>query len=227
MVRLSLEGVEVAAKITGLAAKEIAVFIAAALKNKESNLKLKGKARLTSMLKSGKPLEIFSLKESDLAKFAQGAKQYGIVYCLLRKKESSPDGLCDVMVKADDCPKISRLIERFKFATVDTAKIESEIEASKSERARIEKLLDDFLGPEEKSRPLSQSGKPQKMNQSEHTSESRSKSERDTSAKPSVKKEIRDIKTAQAAKKATQNIHNQPARVGRKKKKSKIVKENR
>jgi hypothetical protein len=135
IVRISLEGVEVAARITGSAAKEIALLLIAALKNNENNLKLKGKARLTSMLKSGKPLEIFSLKERDLANFAQGAKQYGMVYCVLRSIKNSPDGLCDIMVKADDAPKISRLVERFKFATVDKAKIESEIAAEKTEIA--------------------------------------------------------------------------------------------
>jgi len=129
LVRLSLEGAEVAVKLTGAAAKEIAMFLLAALKSPEKNgkIKLKGKERLTSMLKSGKPLEIFSVKERDLARFARGAKQYGIVYCVLRNSKNSPDGLCDVMVKADDAPKISRLIERFKFATVDKAKIESEL----------------------------------------------------------------------------------------------------
>ncbi|MGI5848510.1 MAG: DUF3801 domain-containing protein [Christensenellales bacterium] len=161
IVRLSLEGVEVAARITGAAAKEIATFIVAALKSKNSTLKLKGKARMTSMLKSGKALEIFSVKDSDLQKFAQGAKQYGIVYCVLRNRKNTPDGLCDIMVKADDAPKISRVIERFQFATVDKAKIESEIVQTRAEKAQGvqpaapdrddpgDKLLDDFLGTDE------------------------------------------------------------------------------
>lgn len=160
IVRLSLEGVEVAAKITGTAAKEIATFLVAALKNKNSKLKLKGKARMNSMLKSGKALEIFSVKDNDLQKFAEGAKQYGIVYCVLRNRKNTPDGLCDILVKADDAPKISRVIERFKFATVDKAKIESEIIKTKTEKAKgaepeapdkndTEKLLDDLLPSDE------------------------------------------------------------------------------
>ena len=162
IVRMSLEGVEVAVKITGMAAKEVATFLVAALKSKNSTLKTKGKARMTAMLKSGKALEIFSVKDSDLQKFMQGAKQYGIVYCVLRNKKHDKDGLCDIMVKADDAPKISRVIERFKFATVDKAKIESEIVQSKAEKAQTagveqdapdkndtEKLLDDLLGTSE------------------------------------------------------------------------------
>jgi hypothetical protein len=136
IVRMSLEGVEVACKITGSAAKEIAILIIAALKNDNKDThKLKGKARLASMLKSGKPLEIFSVKETDLKKFVQGAKKYGIVYCVLKNAKGCPDGLCDIMVKADDAPKISRLVERLKFATVDKAKIENEIVADKAAKA--------------------------------------------------------------------------------------------
>ena len=160
IVRLSLEGIEVAARITGTAAKEIATFIVAALKSDNKKLKLKGKARMTSMLKSGKALEIFSVKERDLQQFMQGAKQYGIVYCVLRNRQNTPDGLCDIMVKADDAPKISRLVERFQFATVDKAKIESEIIQAKAEQAQAlqpeapdrndtEKLVNDLLGTDE------------------------------------------------------------------------------
>lgn len=229
IVRMSLEGVEVAAKITGTAAKEIATFLVAALKSKNSKLKLKGKARMASMLKSGKALEIFSVKDSDLQKFAQGAKQYGIVYCVLRNRKNTPDGLCDIMVKADDAPKISRVIERFKFATVDKAKIESEIVKTKTEKSQgaepdapdkndTEKLLNDLLPPDEgKPAPESEkavqkevqtqknpeAAKTAKTRPSEPTSESRSKSAGVTSSKkPSVKEDIREIKAAQAKKEA-------------------------
>jgi len=163
VVRMTLQGVEIAAKITGSAAKETALLLIAALKKNgnKDKLKLKGKARLTSMLKSGKALEIISIKERDLPKFSEGAKEYGIVYCVLRNTKTGPDGLCDVMVKADDAPKISRLVERFNFATVDKAKIESEIVADMNARSDkgksdempdapdkndTEKLVDDLLG---------------------------------------------------------------------------------
>ena len=63
MVRLSLEGVEVAAKLTGSAAKSVAVMLAAALRQEG---KTKGKARLNSMIRSGKELKEFSLQEKDM-----------------------------------------------------------------------------------------------------------------------------------------------------------------
>ena len=160
IVRMTLEGVEYAVRITGTAAKEIALFLLAALKSPDkgagSNIKLKGKERLNSMLKSGKPLEIFSVKERDLRTFVKEAKQYGIVYCVLRNKNQTPDGLCDIMVKADDAPKISRVIERFKFATIDKAKIESEIIAARTDKAAdtpteeksAEAIVSDIIGDE-------------------------------------------------------------------------------
>jgi hypothetical protein len=70
------------------------------------------------------------------------------------------------MVKADDAPKINRLVERFKFAAVDKAKIESEIvrdmaaktaegpsepaapEGAEPSGPDIDRLLDELLGAE-------------------------------------------------------------------------------
>ena len=56
IVRMSLEGFEVAAKITGAGAKNIAVLLYSILKEEK---KTKGKARLTNMLRSGKELKVF------------------------------------------------------------------------------------------------------------------------------------------------------------------------
>ena len=51
IVRMSLEGFEVAAKITGAGAKNIAILLYTILKEEK---KTKGKSRLTNMLRSGK-----------------------------------------------------------------------------------------------------------------------------------------------------------------------------
>ena len=76
IVRMSLEGFEVAVKITGAGAKNIAVLLYSILKEEQ---KTKGKARLTNLLRSGKPLKIYTLKNDDLRKFAQEAKKYGVL----------------------------------------------------------------------------------------------------------------------------------------------------
>ena len=99
VVRLSLEGMEVAAKITGSAAKEVAALLYAALKNRDKN-KIKGRQRLTSMLRSGKELTIFTVKNKDMARFVADAKRYGVVYCVLREAKDNPHGVSEIMVRA-------------------------------------------------------------------------------------------------------------------------------
>ena len=87
IVRMSLEGFEVAAKITGAGAKNIAILLYSILKEEK---KTKGKARLTSMLRSGKELKVFTVKNGDLKKFTQEAKKYGVL-CLLYTSPSPRD----------------------------------------------------------------------------------------------------------------------------------------
>ena len=115
IVKMSLNGVEVAAKITGTGAKELAMMIYAILKDQK---KTKGKTRLTNMLRSEKPLKVFAVKDSELQLFCKEAKKYGVLYCVLKDKDAG-DGLTDIMVRAEDASKINRIFERFKLATVD------------------------------------------------------------------------------------------------------------
>ena len=124
IVRMTLNGVEVAAKITGTGAKELAVLLYAVLKDQK---KTKGKTRLTNMLKSGKELRVFAVKDKDLERFCREAKKYGVLYCVLKDKNSK-DGLTDVMVRAEDASKINRIFERFKLSTVDIGQIQQELE---------------------------------------------------------------------------------------------------
>ena len=124
IVRMSLGGVEVAAKITGAAAKELATMIYAILKDQK---KTKGKARLSSMLRSDKPLKVFAVKDSELEKFCKEAKRYGVLYCVLKDRDAT-DGLTDIMVKAEDASKINRIFERFNLATLNVGEVKADIE---------------------------------------------------------------------------------------------------
>ena len=214
IVRMSLEGTEVALKLTGSAAKNIAAGIYAVMKNRDKN-KLKGKQRLTSMLKSGKELKVFTVSEEHLKQFAKEAKRYGVVYCALRGKDKSSDGLVDVMVRAEDASKINRIVERFKLATVDAASIKHDIEKSKAEKSAThaepekgvqeksaeDKLIDEMLGTspnkEEKAITNPTAAKTEKSPPSEHISKKRSKAAEGVTKraeKPSVREELREIK---------------------------------
>lgn len=151
IVNMSLKGIEVMAKISGEGAKNLATYLYAVLRDQK---KTRGKTRLESLLRSGKELDVFAVRNEDLKKFTEEAKRYGVLYCALRDKKSL-DGMCDIMVKVEDASKINRIVERFKLATVDTASIKSEIQKSrttkKKEKALNEKAPSEKVTPAEKS----------------------------------------------------------------------------
>lgn len=161
IVRMSLEGIEVAAKITGSGAKNLAVLIATVLKEEQ---KTHGKARLSNMIKSGNELKVFTIQQKDLKTFAKEAKRYGVLYSVLReKKNDNPNATVDIIARATDAPKISRIVERFKLNTVDKASVvramELEMERNpifaKTEKSpqslqRLEKGKDILMGKREK-----------------------------------------------------------------------------
>ena len=147
IVNMSLKGIEVMAKISGEGAKNLATYLYAVLKDHK---RTKGKIRLEGLLRSGKELKVFAVRNEDLKKFCQEAKRYGVLYCALRDKKSL-DGMCDIMVRAEDASKINRIVERFKLATVDTASIKNEIE--KSMAAKQKENTPDEKAPPKKERP--------------------------------------------------------------------------
>ena len=75
VMRMSLEGAEILIKLTGSGAKNAAVLLYSIYK--EQN-KTRGKERLTNMLRSGKPLKVYTFKRDNLEKFKEVAKEYGI-----------------------------------------------------------------------------------------------------------------------------------------------------
>lgn len=161
VVRFSLEGVEVAAKILGEGAKGMAILLVSALKQEQ---KTKGKARLTNMIKSGKELKVFTIKQKDLKKFTENAKKYGVLYTVLREK-GNKDGNAsvDIIARADDISKINRIMQRFEITNVGTASIISQAEKDIAEKMdkpmTIDELYDKLVGkkptPKEKDVPVS------------------------------------------------------------------------
>ena len=223
IVRMSLEGFEVAAKITGAGAKNIAVLLYSILKEEK---KTKGKARLTNMLRSGKELKVFTVKNGDLKKFTQEAKKYGVLYCVLADRgNKDPNAEVDVIARAEDASKISRIAERFKLASETTASIVTEAEKSKEEKtgqpepdigvqekAEKDKLLDELMGKPVQKEENAQNpsvAKTEKSPQSEPISEQPKKSAEGATLtkdeKPSVREELRKIKESRKEQKAEIN----------------------
>ena len=207
VVRMSLNGVEVAAKITGTGAKELAMMIYAILKGQK---KTKGKTRLTSMLRSEKPLKVFAVKDSELGLFCKEAKKYGVLYCVLKDKNAR-DGLTDIIVRTEDAPKINRIFERFKLATVDVGEVRSEVERQAKKDSEIpapervqseeraEAFLDQLMSPPPNAQAQQTENPTEarvaKSRQSGPTSETREGIARGTTdSRPSVRQELKTIR---------------------------------
>ena len=143
VIRISLNGMEVAAKISGKAALEIANMLYAVMKDQK---KTKGKTRLENLISTGKPLSVFTLKSSDLASFQKEAKKYGILYYAVRNQRSNFDGMVDIMVKTEDSSRINRIVERFKLSDVSqTAQVKTDIE--KTRAAKKQKAEQEIVRP--------------------------------------------------------------------------------
>lgn len=144
IVRMSLEGTEVALRLSSSAAKNVAVALYAVAKDAGKN-QTKGQQKLNAMLKSGKELKVFTVKQEDLSRFAQESKRYGVVYCVLQPKGKSPDGNVDILVRAEDASKINRIVERFRLTAVNTAEIKNDIH-----QQRAEHMLEQNQDPDER-----------------------------------------------------------------------------
>lgn len=136
IVRLSMEGMEIVARLSGSAAKNIAILLAAALKNEmQQTHKTRGKMRLTNMIKSGKELKVFALPQKDLKTFVRQAKKYGVLYCVLKDSHNkNPEAMVDVIARAEDASKIQRIFDRFELGNVDKDAIIKGAEQEKADR---------------------------------------------------------------------------------------------
>lgn len=218
IVRLSLDGMEVAFKIAGAGAKNIAVAIYAIMKNHEKVTK--GKTKLTNMLKTNKPLRIFTIKAEDLKTFAKEADGYGISYCALaNKKNTKIDGMVDIMVKEEDAPRINRVAERFNFKDVATIKKELEQEKQShnqenskenNSKSKDEQFIDDIIPKpkEEQKETPSNTKDTVAKNLSEISSDTKleDKVESSKENKKSVKEELKQIEQELKVKEQKENM---------------------
>ena len=219
IVRLSLEGFEVVARLTGNMAKEMAVLLYAM--SKDTKKKTKGQTRINNMLKSNSNLRIFTIKKDEYQDFKKQAKRYGVLYSALYKKsEKNKDGVIDILVREEDAVRVNRIIERFNLTTVDTTKIESKIEKidiekeqKKEEKVEVQKAIqekntsDDLLNKLLKKEPVNEENdtpsniqNTEKETQLENLLKTREKNEKIKEEKPSMREELNKIKQEKAEK---------------------------
>lgn len=207
VVRMSLEGAEVALRISGSLAKNSLAALYALLSSHE---KTAGQTRMASLLKSGKELKLYTVRADELEKFKEIAKQYGVLYTVMRDKENTdPHAEIDIWARLEDAPKINRIIEKYGFGTVvpgaevsmtnapelsveDKSALENVLTGGGLEEqahGKTEELLDELMGKEEKQAdPLA--AVPERSS----GSLSERRSEASLSERPSVREELSGIK---------------------------------
>lgn len=175
MVSYAFKGGEVVLRLSGAAAKNLAVYLTALLKQGGPS---KGKTTLKRMIADGKELTVQRIDTDQIPYFNAMAKKYGVMFVAVRDRKN-PDGKCDIMFRLEDSARVNRIFDRLAISEhPDVAHIKSEIIRSR----------------EEKQNPRSERSR--NPSPSAHTSPIRS----DTgAAKPSVRKALQAIRNARRA----------------------------
>ena len=137
MVKETMIISETAVKLAGLGAKNLAVLLTLYLREEHQ---LKGETNLKKLLKEGKEIRVFCLEKDNLLEFKQHAKDYGIVYSALKQK-SDDSRIVDVLVKAEDTPRVNRILEKMNYPLPGEEKEQKADEQAKKSvsAARFEK----------------------------------------------------------------------------------------
>ena len=128
-----MEGTEYALRLSGTAAKNFAIFVAAVLRDQK---KTRGKTNLTRLLREGKPLKFFSVSADRMREFAQEAKRHGLLFVPMRDR-NDPNHI-EIAIWADDAAKVERIIERMQLDVVETgeAEIMTDVDHTEPEQAQ-------------------------------------------------------------------------------------------
>lgn len=107
MVREGLQITEASIKLLAAGSKNLAAFIYALAKD---NKRMSGRTNMGRLLREGKELRVFQLRESDLAAFHAYAKK-GVLYAVVKDKNAR-DGLVDLITNVDFAAQVNLFLER-------------------------------------------------------------------------------------------------------------------
>ena len=259
IVRFTLEGTEVALKLSGLAAKNFALFVYAVLKDQK---KTHGKTRLVRMLREQRPFKFFNLPATHMKDFVREAKEHGLLYVPIRNKQKGDH--IELVVFADDATKIQRIYDNLGLdyvkaeageATLEKAAEQEQQAPAASAPSRTETVQmengavefevggaeDDFnigsagqgeagnftIGREQEfGDPAAEKSPYEPSSPSKNSSPGLTSRDDQPEQKPSVKKELQEIKQEQVKKKEEKakqqdRQHPTPGHSRKKKKKQK------
>ena len=133
MVKETMIISETAAKLAGLGAKNLAVLLTLYLREEHQ---LKGETNLKKLLKEGKEIRVFCLDKDNLAEFKQHAKDYGIVYSALKQKNDESN-IIDILIKAEDAPRVNRILEKMNYPLPEDEKISEKNKADEQAKKSV------------------------------------------------------------------------------------------
>ena len=221
IIRYTLDGAEVVLKLSGLAAKNFALFAYAVLKGQK---KTRGKTRLVRMLREQRDFKFFKVPADKMREFAKEAKGHGLLYVPIRNRKKKDD--IELVVFADDASKVSRVLDNLNLDFVQAQTGEATVESvkeqenqtlvvsapSKTETVQTEKgavdfevggFEDDFsIMAGDENFPHGREGDSEEPTTEKSPSAPSSPSKEPSGGKPSVKKQLQEIRQEQAAKKA-------------------------
>ena len=102
-----------ALRLSGMAAKNFALFVYAVLKDQK---KTHGKTRLVRMLREQRPFKFFNIPTEHMREFATEAKTHGLLYVPIRNKQKADR--IEVVVFADDASKVQRIFDNLGLDAV-------------------------------------------------------------------------------------------------------------
>ena len=228
VVRYSLEGTEVALRLSGSAAITFAKFVAAILKDQK---KVHGKTRLVRLLREGKPLKFFSVEKERMREFAHEAKMHGLLFLPMRDK-TDPDHI-EIAILADDASKVNRIFDRLQLDVVDTGMAEAVDEVAQDMEVVPTEVPDTPQKEPQKEDeppvfpfPARRQTEPEPVSPSMHSSYSNEKSPpmcpgfhadqvRAQGRRPSVRLELGEIRAILAARKEHSPMPRSPIRIHR------------
>lgn len=114
LVRIVLNGTEVAIKLTGSAAKNLAALLIAWSKKEK---KVYGKTTMMKLLRSGDELQVLSLNREQYAQFKEMARKKVLYAPFLNTK--SDDGKVDVVISGKSVPLVNFILKKIGYGEVE------------------------------------------------------------------------------------------------------------
>ena len=238
IVRYSLDGMDHGLRLSGTIAKNLAVFFVAILKDQKKSY---GKTKMIRMLKENRPLKFFTVPTERLTEFCKEGKKRGLLYVIIKDKKNPSQS--EVMVFADDAAKVNRVLDKMNLDFLDVERgaavheVVGEPTAGVQENVQTETVqlpegevqfeLSDFeeafnFAEPEKAENFTSAQESGEKNPSEpslHSNDTLNEKS-DASERPSVKKELEEIKKEkQLEKKIGAKQKEEPGRVSNKSKK--------